>query len=80
MDFEAIEAQLASHFPEGEVAFSGDGYQFQVRVVSPQFEGARKVQRHQQVYAVLNDLITSGEVHALNIETYTPKEWEQSHG
>lgn len=80
VDFKAIEAQLASHFPDSDVTFDGDGYQFHVRVISTQFEGARKVQRHQQVYAVLNDLITSGEVHALNIETFTPTEWEQANG
>ena len=49
---------------------------FRVVVVSGQFEGKRKVARHQQVYAALQDQL-AGPVHALALHTYTPAEWQE---
>ena len=49
---------------------------FKVVLVSAAFEGKRKVARHQQVYALLADLL-EGPVHALALHTYTPQEWAQ---
>jgi acid stress-induced BolA-like protein IbaG/YrbA len=34
------------------------------------------VKRHQTVYATLQAQIASGELHALTIKAYTPKEWK----
>ena len=47
---------------------------FKVVLVSAAFEGRRSVQRHQQVYAVLNEQLQRG-VHALALHTFTPAEW-----
>lgn len=44
-----------------------------VEVVSADFEGKRLVQRHQIVYKLLDDEIKAG-VHALSMDTKTPKE------
>lgn len=49
---------------------------FKVVLVTDQFEGKRKVARHQQVYGLLQDLM-SNPVHALALHTYTPDEWQQ---
>ncbi len=49
---------------------------FRVVVVSGQFEGKRKVARHQQVYAALQEQL-DGPVHALALHTYTPAEWQE---
>ncbi|MEP5568299.1 MAG: BolA/IbaG family iron-sulfur metabolism protein [Halioglobus sp.] len=49
---------------------------FKVVVVSAQFDGKRKVARHQQVYQVLSDQL-AGPVHALALHTYTPDEWTE---
>ena len=32
------------------------------------------------VFATVNDLITSGELHALGIKAYTRAEWEEQQG
>lgn len=58
------------------VEATGDGSHFQVTVVSNVFEGLRPVKRQQMVYQHLNEYITSGELHALGIKTYTESEWE----
>lgn len=49
---------------------------FKVILVSPAFDGKRKVARHQQVYAALAAQL-EGPVHALALHTYTPAEWQQ---
>ena len=47
---------------------------FKVIVASEGFAGSRKVQRHQQIYALVSDLL-AGPMHALALHTYTPEEW-----
>ena len=44
-------------------------------VVSPAFEGLSLVQQHQQVYDALDDHMTT-DIHALELSTYTPEEYE----
>jgi BolA protein len=44
-----------------------------VEVISDGFEGKRLVQRHQMMYRLLDDEIKAG-VHALSMDTKTPKE------
>ena len=39
------------------------------------FEGKRPVQRQQQIYAALNEQISSGAIHAVNMKTFTHQEW-----
>jgi len=68
---ELIEAGLNSH----EVEVNGEGNMFDVTVVSDDFEGKSSVKKQQMVYAVVNEQIRSGEIHALTIKTFTEKEW-----
>ncbi|MBP1985687.1 BolA family protein [Halolamina salifodinae] len=48
---------------------------FAAVVVSPAFEGEGLVQQHQMVYDAVGEAMTDS-VHALEIETYTPEEYE----
>lgn len=48
---------------------------FAAVVVSPAFEGKTLVQQHQMVYDALGDHMTRS-VHAMEIKTYTPEEYE----
>lgn len=48
---------------------------FKVTMVSAVFDEVRKVQRHQKVYAVLQEELNTG-VHALALHLYTPEEWQ----
>ncbi len=56
------------------VEVSGDGRHFQALVVSREFEGRSRVQRHQLVYRALGERMRE-EVHALSMRTLTPGEW-----
>ncbi len=52
---------------------SEDNVHFQATVVSREFEGRRSLQRHQLVYKALGERM-GGEIHALQLETFTPDE------
>ena len=69
---EMIEATLSTQ----SVAVTGDGSMFDVIVVSDDFEGKTPVKKQQMVYACVNEKITSGDIHALTIKSYTAKEWK----
>jgi stress-induced morphogen len=51
---------------------------YSVVVVSPQFEGKLPLKQHRLVNAALAEELASGELHALQLKTLTPTEWEAS--
>lgn len=59
------------------VQVEGDGYHYELTIVSDAFIGKSRVARQQWVYARLNDYITSGRLHAVNMKTWTQSEWEK---
>jgi acid stress-induced BolA-like protein IbaG/YrbA len=67
---QSIESGLACE----HVEVLGDGQHFQALVVSDEFAGRNRVQRHQLVYAALGDRMRE-EIHALSMRTLTPQEW-----
>jgi len=67
---QGIEAGLACE----RVEVQGDGQHFQALVISGEFEGRSRVQRHQLVYAALGERMRE-EIHALSMRTLTPAEW-----
>ena len=60
---------------EATVSVDGDGHHFEALIVTPDFEGKNRIQRHQFVYAILGDKMKA-EVHALSMKTLTPEEYE----
>jgi BolA protein len=60
-------AQHAGH------AGAREGGHFSVLVVSDQFAGRTRMQRHQLVYAALGELMRT-DIHALSIQARTPQE------
>jgi acid stress-induced BolA-like protein IbaG/YrbA len=63
-----------------EVLVEGDGYHYELTIVSDLFLGLAKIKRQQWVYAQLKNEITSGTLHALSMKTWTVNEWEKQHG
>ena len=47
-------------------------------VIGDVFEGLRPVKKQQLVYAVLNEHIASGAIHAVNMRLYTRDQWNAS--
>jgi acid stress-induced BolA-like protein IbaG/YrbA len=58
---------------------SDDGVHFAALVVAPQFEGLRRLERHQLVYRALGNAV-GGAIHALSLDTPTPDEWARRTG
>lgn len=79
LENEQIKSLLESHFSGSQVVVEGDGYHYQVMVVSDTFEGLTKVKRNQEVYKILNEHIKSGALHALSIKPFTSAEWQERH-
>ena len=57
----------------------GDGYHFNIEIVSLGFEGLSRLNRQKHVYRFLQDAISDGRLHAVNLQTYTPSEWKLKH-
>ncbi|HAT8315823.1 TPA: BolA/IbaG family iron-sulfur metabolism protein [Legionella pneumophila] len=77
---EEIEQRLNEIDDVFYVKVEGDGYQYQVTIVTDIFLNKSKVARHQWVYAQLKDFITTGRLHAISMKTWTKEEWGKQHG
>ncbi len=74
MDLESIRQILESELGASQLDMQADGNKLLLSLVSDKFEGLSKVKRQQLVYALLNDRISSGEIHAVTMTTLTPDE------
>lgn len=74
---ELLKQQLQTTFSNAKITTTGEGNKFDVRIISDCFAGKRPVARQQAVYAVINNAIASGDIHAVNIQALTVEEWEK---
>ena len=74
VDPQSIREGIAAGLACEHVEVVGDGQHFQALIVSSQFAGRSRVQRHQLVYAALGGRMRE-EIHALSMRTLTPDEW-----
>ena len=72
---ESVREGIAGGLACEHVEVIGDGQHFQALIVSRQFAGRSRVQRHQLVYAALGERMRE-EIHALSMRTLTPEEWQ----
>lgn len=66
-----MEEKLKKSFPNGqfEITDGEDGMHLQVSIASVEFKDKPLIQQHKMVYAALNELLKSGELHSINIKT-----------
>ncbi len=60
------------------VDLTGTRDHYSVLIVSADFDGSLPLAQHRKVNAALADQLASGEIHALQLKTLTPTEWEKS--
>lgn len=77
VDPQSIQDGIAAQLACEHLEVVGDGQHFQALIVSAQFAGKSRVQRHQLVYAALGERMRE-EIHALSMRTLTPQEWRSS--
>jgi len=87
MDTDEVERRIEAGIEDADAKVSlprvpDEGHEdahFAAVVVSPAFEGKSLVEQHQMVYDALGDAMTT-EIHALEMKTYTPAEYEEFAG
>ena len=72
---EQLKGWIEAGFNSAQVSVEGDGHHFEAIIVSDEFDGKNRIQRHQLVYAALGDKMKA-EVHALSMKTLTVAEAE----
>ena len=80
MNINSIKEKIENSISNAKVEVkdsTGTGDHFSVIVVSNEFENMSLVNRHQLIYKSLNKYITK-EIHALQIKTYTEKEFSNA--
>ncbi len=73
--YQAINEHIACSYLD----VSGDGRHFDAVVVSEDFTGKSRIERHRLVYAALGERMKE-EVHALSMKLYTNNEWSKVNG
>ena len=76
MDPMAVKKLLQEHMQDCEFHVEGEGSHYDIAAIGEVFEGLRPVKKQQLVYAALSSHIADGSIHAVNIRTYTPAEWQ----
>ena len=74
MDSEQIKQLLQAEFPQWEISVEGGDGKFLITAIGDAFEGLNAVKRQQSVYAVLNEHIGSGAIHAVTMRLMTQAE------
>lgn len=69
-----VQRFIAAGLPCEHLAVEGDGRHFFATIVSAEFDGKSRIQRHQRVYQALGDRMRE-QIHALSMKTFTPAEW-----
>ncbi|MFP4098023.1 MAG: BolA/IbaG family iron-sulfur metabolism protein [Alphaproteobacteria bacterium] len=76
VDEKTLEDLIRNKFPDAQIVIEdlrGDGDHYSAHVISRAFEGKSRVQQHRMVYEAL-DGVMGGALHALALQTGTPKE------
>jgi len=81
MELADIEALIESELEDADATVTHardehDDDHLAATVVSPAFDGKPLVQQHQAVYDALGDHMTT-DIHALELSTYTPAEYDE---
>ena len=65
---------IAEGIKHNELSVDGAEAKYEIRIISDEFDGKSVIQRHKLVYALLNNYIKTGEIHALTIKAMTVSE------
>ena len=71
---EQVRDWIAESFPCETLRVTGDGQHFEALIVSAEFAGLNRVERHKLVYRALGDRMR-GDIHALSMRAMTPEEF-----
>ncbi len=74
---EQIKEWILAGIEDAVIEIEGDGQHFFATIVTDQFEGKTRIQRHQMVYKALGDKMNA-EIHALSMKTLTVEQHQNA--
>jgi acid stress-induced BolA-like protein IbaG/YrbA len=77
MDTSEVKQIIEAGINDSEAIVTADGNKYTAIVVADEFEGKSMLAEQKMVYALMNDYIQSGAIHALTIKAYTKAEWAE---
>lgn len=77
METSEVEKIIEAGIAGSEVQVTADGSKYTAIVISDEFEGKTMIAEQKMVYALVNEYIQSGAIHALTIKAYTRSEWAE---
>ncbi|AQZ93429.1 BolA family protein [Halopseudomonas phragmitis] len=75
MQASEVKQLIESSLADAQVEVEGEGCNFQLNVISDSLAALSPVKRQQQIYALLNDQIQSGAIHAVTMKFFTRQAW-----
>ena len=74
MDEKEIVRRIHDLYPDAAVDINGEGCNFEIFVISDEFQGVPQVKRQQALMQLFADELASGKMHALGIKAKTHAE------
>lgn len=74
LNIETLDIVDESHLHAGHAGARAGGGHYRVRVVSPDFQGVSRLQRHRLIYDAIGEAMRADTIHALSITALTPAE------
>ena len=78
METSEVAKIIEAGIPGSLATVTAEGNKYTAVIVPDVFEGKTMVQEQKMVYALLNEHIQSGAIHALTIKALTPEEAQQA--
>ena len=72
-----MQERIEEALPGAMVRVEGAEAHFSAIVIAKAFEGKSRIEQHQMIYALFKKEMDGGAVHALQLRTITPAEWEK---
>ena len=79
MEPESVKELIAKGIPDAKIEVidtTGTKDHFSAVVISSSFEGLSLIDQHKQVYKAVGEHMTK-EIHALQLKTFSPEQWEK---
>ena len=79
MEPESVKELIANGIPDANIEVidtTGTKDHFSAVVISSSFEGLSLIDQHKQVYKAVGEHMTK-EIHALQLKTFSPDQWEK---
>ena len=79
MEPESVKELIAKGIPDAMIEVidtTGTKDHFSAVVISSSFEGLSLIDQHKQVYKAVGEHMTK-EIHALQLKTFSPEQWEK---